>query len=137
MASFAPHKSRTLEPLRSGLVRGIPKGTFRVLSYNRNFSNARIQTLTRRRFGSGVSSSLSVAAATANSRGCGSGNCLLSGPLLPPPWARGFASRNRRRAEAYWESEHLAHDIQEETQKVEDAEREYADLMGNGLRRAT
>ncbi|KAL8270990.1 hypothetical protein Esti_005088 [Eimeria stiedai] len=47
-----------------------------------------------------------------------------------PVGARTFGSRSRRQAEAFWEAEHLAYDLQNEAQRVDDAEEQHATLTG-------
>lgn len=56
--------------------------------------------------------------------------CFLSRCPVLPFRARSFGSQSRSRIEAFWESEHLAHDLQRETQQVDDAEREHALFTG-------
>lgn len=79
-----------------------------------------------------ASSPSTIAAASgSNSRRC----CRCYGSsitcsLLLPLGSRQFTSRSHKRQEAFWEAEHLAHDMQKEAQKVEDAEKEHSTLMG-------
>ncbi|KAL8450766.1 hypothetical protein Emag_003054 [Eimeria magna] len=54
----------------------------------------------------------------------------LGGPKPLPSGARAFASRSRRQVESFWEAEHLAHDLQNEAQRVDDAEEQHATLTG-------
>ncbi|KAL8425591.1 hypothetical protein Efla_004426 [Eimeria flavescens] len=54
--------------------------------------------------------------------------------LLAPREARAFGSRSRRKLQAFWEAEHLASDLQNEAQQVEEAEQRHAALTGREVK---
>ncbi|KAL8454595.1 hypothetical protein Emed_000316 [Eimeria media] len=60
----------------------------------------------------------------------GEAHCRAAGLLQLPAGVRAFGSRSRRQVEAFWEAEHLAHDLQNEARRVDDAEEQHATLTG-------
>ncbi|KAL8436520.1 hypothetical protein ACSSS7_001657 [Eimeria intestinalis] len=65
---------------------------------------------------------------------CVSAHCGASRFLQLPLGARAFGSRSRKQVEAFWDAEHLAHELQNEAKRVDDAEEQHATLTGRHVR---